>query len=350
MAAAPEPIDAGLQPDEIDATVEWIASVQLPGGMIPWYPGGHADPWNHVEAAMAMLLGDRRAEAERAFDWLAANQLPDGAWCQYYLAEGVEEPRRDPNVCAYVATGVWWHYRLTRDAGLLEELWPVVDRAIGFVLGLQRPGGEFTWSVDPDGVPGRFALLTSTASIYHSLRCALAIAAVQGIERPQWERAARLASHAVAHAPDRFEDKSAWAMDWYYPVLSGAEAGRRHLTARWDDFVMEDLGVRCIVDNPWVTAAETSEFVIALDAVGMLDEAEQLAGWTRHLREENGAYWTGCVHPQCVRYPGGERSTYTAAAVLLADHVLYGGTPASGLFRDDTYAAEGWDLGRPRPT
>jgi hypothetical protein len=340
MAVAPEPIDTGLQPAEIDATVEWIASVQLPNGMIPWFRGGHADPWNHVEAAMAMLLGERRVEAERAFAWLAANQLPDGAWCQYYLAEGIEEPRRDPNVCAYVATGVWWHHLVTGDTGLLEELWPVVDRAIEFVLGLQQPGGEFTWSVDPDGVPGRFALLTSSASIYHSLLCALAIARRVGAERPQWELAARRAGHAVARAPDRFEPKAAWAMDWYYPVLCGAitgEAGRRHLAARWDEFVMEDLGVRCIVDNAWVTAAETSECVIALEAVGMLEEAERLATWTRHLREDNGAYWTGCVHPECVRYPGGERSTYTAAAVLLADHVLYGATPASGLFHPQAF-------------
>jgi hypothetical protein len=342
MVAVPEPLDAGLRPDEIDATVEWIAGIQLPSGMIPWFPGGHADPWNHIEAAMALLLGDRRVEAERAFDWLAAHQLADGSWCQYYLAEGVEEPRRDPNVCAYVATGVWFHHLLTGDGGLLECMWPVVERAVGFVLGLQRPDGEFTWSIDPDGVPGRFALLTGSASVFHSLGCALAIAGRLGLERPAWAAAARRAGAAVAERPEAFEPKDPWAMDWYYPVLSGAvrgDAGRDRLAARWDDFVMEGLGVRCISDNPWVTAAETSECVIALDAVGMIDEAESLAAWTRHLREDNGAYWTGCVHPQCVRYPGGERSTYTAAAALLADHVLYGGTPASGLFRDELVPA-----------
>ena len=90
--------------------------MQLPNGMIPWFPGGHADPWNHVEAAMALVLGGRRAEAERAFEWLIDRQNADGSWCQYYLAEGVEEPRRDPNVGAYVATGTWWHYLVTGDA------------------------------------------------------------------------------------------------------------------------------------------------------------------------------------------------------------------------------------------
>jgi len=65
-------VTAPLSALEVAATAGWIASVQLPSGMIPWYPGGHADPWNHVEAAMALSLTGRRAEAERAFDWLSA--------------------------------------------------------------------------------------------------------------------------------------------------------------------------------------------------------------------------------------------------------------------------------------
>ncbi len=331
-----------LTPAEIDATGAWIASMQLPGGLICWYQGGHADPWNHVEAAMALLVAGYRAEAERAFDWLAANQLPDGSWCHYYLADGVEEPRRDPNVCAYLATGMWWHHLVTGDTGLLRQLWPVLDAAISFVLRLQQPGGEFLWSVDADGVPGRFALLTGSASIHHSLRCAVAVAERLGHERPEWELAAARVAHAVAHRPDAFAAKSAWAMDWYYPVLCGAvagAAGRDHLAERYDRFVMGGLGVRCIVGNPWVTAAETSECAMALDAVGLRAQAVALLDWTRHLREDNGGYWTGCVHPECVRYPGGERTTYTAAAVLIATHALYGNGRAAGLFRGDTLPA-----------
>jgi hypothetical protein len=75
---------------------------------------------------------------------------------------------------------------------------------------------------------------------------------------------------------------------------------------------------------------------MALDACGLRERAETLLAWTRHFRDPDGGYWTGCVHPQCVRYPGGERSTYTAAAVLLADHALYGRGRSTGLFRGDT--------------
>jgi hypothetical protein len=310
--------------------------------MIPWFPGGHADPWNHVEAAMALILAGRRVEAERALEWLSASQQPDGSWCLYYLAEGVEEPRRDPNVCAYVAAGTWWHYLLTGDRGVLAEMWPIIERAVGFVLRLQQPGGEVLWSMEPDGTPGRFALLTGSSSIHHSLRCAVAVAEALGCERPEWELAAGRIAHSIAHREEAFEPKQRWAMDWYYPALCGAvagDAGRARLAERWEEFVMDGLGIRCVADRPWVTGAETAECAMALDAVGQPDQGRMLLGWTEHLRDDDGAYWTGCVHPQCVRYPGGERTTYTAAAVLLANHVLHGDGPAAGLFRGETLPA-----------
>ena len=51
-AAIPE-IPGVLSADQLSATVDAIAEWQLPTGMSPWFPGGHADPWNHIEAAMA---------------------------------------------------------------------------------------------------------------------------------------------------------------------------------------------------------------------------------------------------------------------------------------------------------
>ena len=325
-----------LSDTEVRATVESIADWQVGTGMIMWFPGGHADPWNHVEAAMALTVGGRHADAERAYEWLAATQHDDGSWFNYYLDGGVEDYRLDTNVTAYVAVGVWHHYLATGDGGFLEAMWPVVDAAMGFVLRLQQPGGQVLWSIEPDGVTaGRFALLTGSSSVLHSLRAAVAIAERLGQERPEWELAAGQLAHAVAHRPELFEPKDRWAMDWYYPVLSGAlhsDAARARLQERWDEFVMEGLGVRCVADRPWATAAETAECAIACAISGMQAEAARLLRFTRHMRHADGSYFTGCVHPQCVRFPGDERTTYTAAAVVLADDMLKGGAATTGVF------------------
>ena len=63
--------------------------------------------------------------------------------------------------------------------------------------------------------------------------------------------------------------------------------------------------------------------------------AAKLLAWTRHLRAGDGAYWTGCAHPECVRFPGGQKSTYSAAAVIIADHVLSRRSPAAVVFQPE---------------
>jgi hypothetical protein len=330
-----------LHADELARTVDAIAEWQLPSGMVPWVPGGHADPWNHVEAAMALAVGGRLAEAERAYDWLAAMQRPDGSWHQYYLADAVEQDKLDANTIAYVAAGVWHHWLLTGDRGFVEAMWPVVEPAIDFVLDLQTPRGEILWARHADGTPWSFALLTGSSSMVHSLRCAIALAELLGHERPDWElSAARLAAVVAQHCRgelEAFAPKHRWAMDWYYPVLTGAlrgDEGTARLDERWDVFVDEGLGVRCVSDRPWITVAETCECAMALLVVGDRTRAEQLFAWTQQFRTDQDRYWTGTVFPQQSRFPADEQSTYTAASIVLAADALAGATPAAQLFVD----------------
>ncbi|MFV0257884.1 MAG: prenyltransferase [Acidimicrobiales bacterium] len=330
--------------DEVAATAATIAELQLPDGMIPWFPGGHTDPWNHVESAMALTLAGRRAEAEAAYQWLADRQRPDGAWHNYYVAGGVSDRKFDANCVAYVAAGVWHHLLVTGDESFARLLFPVVDRALGFVLALQTRRGEIIWARRPDGTPWDYALLTGSSSIAHSLACGCALAARLGVDRPEWAEARRRLVRVIATRPDAFEPKERWAMDWYYPVLSGALTGpaaRRRLAERRDLFLMTGKGVRCVSDQPWVTAAETCECAMAHLAVGDEASAHDLFRWAQGLRSPDGDYYTGIVHPERVHFPAGERSSYTAAAVILAADALSGTGPASGLFVDHPPAPGG---------
>ena len=209
-------------------------------------------------------------------------------------------------------------------------MWPVVERAIDFVLDLQTPRGEILWARHADGTPWSFALLTGSSSICHSLRCAIALAEHLGHERPDWELSAARLAHVIRHEPDAFAPKHRWAMDWYYPVLAGVVTGddgpRAAGRARHDAFVMDGRGVRCVSDRPWVTAAETCECALAHLAVGDASVGRaSCSRWAQQYRTDDGRYWTGIVYPDEVHFPGGERSTYTAAAVVLAADALAGG-------------------------
>lgn len=322
---------------QIGATIDSIAAEQLPSGMIPWFRGGHADPWNHVEAAMALALGGRWTEANRAYEWLIGTQRPDGSWHQFHLADRIEDPKLDANVCAYVATGVWQHWLLAADRGFVDELWPVVEAALDFVLDLQAPRGEIRWARHVDGTPWPYALLTGSSSILHSLRCGIALAELVGVERPDWELSAGSLASTIRFHPEAFEPKERWAMDWYYPVLSGAlpcSEGRARLRTGWSTFVLDGVGTRCVSDQDWVTAAETCEAALALIAVGDRVRAHQMFEWVQCLRDDDGAYFTGIAVPDAVHFPAGERSTYTAAAVVLLADALSQTSPAASLFVD----------------
>lgn len=335
-------VEGLLSATDVHDTAGAIADWQRPSGMIPWFPGGHADAWNHVEAAMALDIGGHRAEAERAYEWLIGLQRPDGAWHQYYV-EGddgtveIEQDKLDANVCAYIATGVYHHFLRHKDTGFLETLWPTVEAAIDFVLDLQTPRGEILWARHADGTPWSFALLTGSSSISHSLRCAIAIAQALGHERPEWETSSAALSHVVANVPDAFAPKHRWAMDWYYPVLAGAVSGatgREHLEDRYPTFAADDKGIRCVSDRPWITTAETCECAMAYISVGMHDRARELFAHAHSQRLDDGHYWTGIVYPQEVHFPAEERSTYSAAAVVLAAEALDGSSPSAALFAD----------------
>ncbi len=329
-----------LSSAEVLATAEHLASLQVASGMIPWFPDGHCDPWNHVEAAMALDVAGLHAEGEDAYEWLAAVQREDGAWHNYYWPDGsVEEAKLDTNVCAYVATGVWHHWRCTWDRAFLDHLWPTVDRALSWVLSLRRDDGLVLWAVEADGTRlWDYALLTGTCSILHALRCGHALAEVVGEPRPHWAAAADVMADAVMERPDAFEPKERWAMDWYYPVLTGAltgEAAKSRLGDAWDAFAMEGRGIRCVSNEPWVTASETAECALAHAAIGDRATALDLLRWTLAHRRPDGSYWTGLVYErgrQPVRFPFDEHTSYTAAAVILAADAISGASPASALF------------------
>ena len=58
-----------------------------------------------------------------------------------------------------------------------------------------------------------------------------------------------------------------------------------------------------------------------MDAVGLVDRAEEIFGWVERHRTDAGAYHMGVVMPEDVPFPPDELSPWNVAAVLIADAI-----------------------------
>jgi hypothetical protein len=285
---------------------------------------------------MALTAAGLLEPAQAAFAWSRRTQRSDGSWPLQVRAGTIEDANSDSNFCAYIATGVWHYVLVTGDESFAASMWPVVHKAIDFVIDLQIGYGEICWARSETG-PVREALLTGCASVYHSIRCALALAALVEEPQPEWELAVGRLGHALIAHPEAFTEKDRYSMDWYYPILGSAlrgPAAAARIRERWNDFVVDGLGIRCVADRPWVTGAETCELVLALDAMGLRSVAHPQFAAMQHLREEDGSYWTGLVFADGKRWPE-ERTTWTGAAVILAADALTDTTGGAGIFRSE---------------
>jgi hypothetical protein len=329
-----------------------ILALQNADGSIPWFQNGVIDPWNHLEAVMGLNLIGERDAAEHGIAFLRDSQAPDGSWwgqlgsavpideeLHQFTLQGIENNHRirDTNFIAYIATAIWHHYALHADLDYAHANWPMVKAAIDFVLALQSPHGDIRWTAPDPETPEDDALVTGNSSIHKSLLCAEKLAAALGKDAGPWHKARLALGEAVAHKPERFdrtwEPKTRYSMDWYYPILSGAlspEKARDKLQSRWDDFVVDGFGCRCVEEEPWVTVAESAELSIALMAHGDTSRALAHLSWLDQFRDENGAYWMGMQIEQKAFWPI-EQPAWTAGAVILAQDGVSQTTPAHGV-------------------
>lgn len=331
--------------DPLAGAVLCMLQAQQADGAVPWFEGGPWDPWNHGECVMALGVAGEWDAMRAGLECLAQRQGPDGAWLGEYgnmlpMADRLHMARepapafRDTNFAAYCAVVVWHAFQLTGEMALVRRYWPMVAKAMAFVVARQHPEGDIAWSAEAFDTSADDAVRAGCGSIYKSLDCALRLAAVLGEARPGWAAARRRLGEALCSKPDRFDrttDRSAFAMDWYYPVLGGALSGAKaaaRIDAEWKTFIAPGIGCRCVKDQPWATVAETCELTMALVSVGRRTDAAELLGWQDAHRDEGGAYWMGWQFEEAIVWPE-ERPTWTQAAAILAHDALYDLTSAS---------------------
>ena len=323
------------------SSIDYILEVQNQDGSIPWEKGKKLDPWDHIEAAMGLSIAGNKVEAEKAFIWLSDNQLDDGSWYSEYIESVPQTKRRETNFSAYLATGLLHYFLIFEDKKFLERLFPSLEKAMDFVISSQTSKGDIYWAKEEGIEILDDSLITGSSSIYKSLECAIAIYNILGKPIENLSESRLSLKNSINNNPERYdrnwESKSRYSMDWYYPILCGVYDNKKGISiidSKWSDFIVLGMGCKCVVEEPWVTVAESSELVIALVKLGLIEKAEYIFNSLHQWRDEDGLYWTGYVYTDEKFWPV-EKPTWTAGAVLLAADSLYRFTRGSELFLKD---------------
>ena len=317
-----------INPDSLDGLNhlgKFLDEVQSVSGAIPSNQDGSHDPWDHLEAVMGLTTLGYNTQALKGLHWMSANQNQDGSWYNLYHDEKPLELNKQTNYASYIAVAVWHFYLLNDDINFLKSFWEPVKKGILFALSLQHSNGAITWNIDEFEKIDEDYLVTGCSSIAKSIECAIAICQVLGhkIYESEWKFAHSKLITALENPYEIFDlqkDRSRFSMDWYYPIIAGIRSKKRiaSLTKKiQDSFWIEGLGIKCVLDEPWVTVAETSECSIAYKKIGKDKIASELLHNAISIVDSRGIPYMGWQFSENIYWPD-ETPTWTSAACILA--------------------------------
>ena len=321
---------------------KFIKSIQLESGAIPSNDDGSHDPWDHIESIMGLNFANEYESSKLAFDWLIKNQNQDGSWFSKYMDDIPIEKNKPTHFAPYISVAALHFYKIFSDKEYLEYLWPSIESAINFSIKLQIQNGTIPWSVDKNQKIEEDFLLTGSSSILKSIECGIAISKIikstKNLE--EWNNSYELLSKAIKNPSGKFDvlkDRRRFSMDWYYPILSGCLNDNQiffYIDKIFKDFYIKEMGIKCVSEEPWVTVAETCEFIICLMISGRDEDAKKLLKDVINISDINGVPYMGWQYEENIFWPL-ERPSWTSAALIIAADSVMGLSKGKDLFLKD---------------
>ena len=320
----------------------YIRSIQLESGAIPSNKDGSHDPWDHIESIMGLNFANEKESSKLAFEWLIKNQNNDGSWFSKYNDSHPLEKNKSTHFGPYISVAALHFYKIFEDKEFLEYLWPNIKLALKFSLSLQIPNGTIPWSIDEGGKIEEDYLLTGSSSILKSIECGIAISKLLNDEEniSNWTQSHKSLSNAIRDPMGKFDllqDRKRFSMDWYYPILSGCLNDKErdyYIDKVFNDFYIEDIGVKCVIEEPWITVAETCEFIIALMISNRDEDAKKLLLDVLNICDKDNIPYMGWQYEENIFWPK-EKPSWTSAAAILAADTILDFSNASDLFKRD---------------
>ena len=123
-------------------------------------------------------------------------------------------------------------------------------------------------------------------------------------------------------------------MDSYYPILSGCltESEKEvYIEKTFNEFYIEGLGVKCVREEPWITVAETCEFIIALKMSGNVSTAKKILIEVLNISDKKNIPFMGWQFEENFFWPK-EKPTWTSSALIIAADSIYDFSDGSDIF------------------
>jgi hypothetical protein len=327
-------IDKGLFLD----IANFIRQNQLVSGAIPSNEDLSHDPWDHIESIMGLNFLEDKNSSEKAFNWLKENQNEDGSWYAKYDDIIPIEHHKPTHFAPYIAVAALHYYKIFKDKEKIKELWPTIQSSINFSLNLQNANGTIPWSIDKKGKIENDFLLTGSSSILKSIECGIVLSKTLNFQgNKNWLTAYNRLSSAIRNPKGLFDitiDRSRFSMDSYYPILSGCltESEKEVYIAKvFNEFYIEGLGVKCVREEPWITVAETCEFIIALTMSGNVSKAKKILIEVLNISDKKNIPFMGWQFEENFFWPN-EKPTWTSAALIIAADSIYDFSDGSDIF------------------
>ena len=331
-----------LNRDLFEGLGNYIKLIQLESGAIPSNKDGSHDPWDHIESIMGINFVNEKESSKLAFEWLIKNQNTDGSWFSKYNDTDPLEKNKSTHFGPYISVAALHFYKIFEDKEFLEYLWPHIKLALKFSLSLQLPNGTIPWSIDENGKIEEDYLLTGSSSILKSIECGIAISKLLNDKEniSHWAQSHKSLSNAIRDPIGKFDllqDRKRFSMDWYYPILSGCLNDKErdyYIDKVFNDFYVKDIGIKCVIDEPWITVAETCEFIIALMISDRDEDAKKLLLDVLNICDEDNIPYMGWQYEENIFWPK-EKPSWTSAAAILAADTILDFSKASDLFKRD---------------
>ena len=315
--------------DQLVPAKDWIIENQNNSGAINWDYRGKCDPWDHCECLIALAIYEEWDAFNKGIEWFFNNLNAEGHIASEFINEKVSKSYYESHHAPYIFLPLYQKFLIDSDIDYLVEYKNKIQDIYNATLAFADSEGFLFWAKDEGGYSDN-SLITASCSVHISLKTYEKIAGILDLDSNHKE----ILLNQEKINSNKFDrdgvSRKRFSMDNYYPFLCGI--GNDELISKTlSDFYNDGLGIKCVIEEPWVTFAESSEFIISLVVMNRKEDAKKILEEIMRFQDGRGIFPTGYQYELDILWPD-EFSTWTNAAVIIAADCVFGISKKGNVF------------------